>query len=139
MYWFFQGAGGRKGRGIEGNDCMYICSVKQASKNERRVFERAPVVCTSSYWFKIRKVVSRWLCLLIVGVLAPTPNAMTGHVVWRFGRGRAYCSMLKASDASDISKVLFALFQITRGEVENIKLLGQNECAFHCRLWVLAL
>ena len=57
-------------------------------------------------------------------------DAMTGHGRWRFGRNRAYNSVLKASNASDIARALDALFQITRGEVETITLLGQNECAF---------
>lgn len=57
-------------------------------------------------------------------------DAMTGHGLWRFGRNRAYNSVLKASNAIDIAKALDALFQITRGEVETISLHGQNECAF---------
>ena len=65
-------------------------------------------------------------------------DAMTGHGVWRFGRHRTYNEVLKASNASDISKALNALFQITRGEVETITLLGQNECAFiaACASWL---
>ena len=57
-------------------------------------------------------------------------DSMTSHGLWRFGRNRAYNSVLKASNASDIAKALDALFRITRGEVEKITLLGQNECAF---------
>lgn len=57
-------------------------------------------------------------------------DAMTGHGLWPFGQDRVYNSALKASNASDIARALDALFQITRGEIDTITLLGQNECAF---------
>lgn len=55
---------------------------------------------------------------------------MTGNGRWRFGRNYQYLLSLKASNASDIARALHALFQITRGKVERITLLGENECAF---------
>ncbi|KAL8733758.1 MAG: hypothetical protein Q9166_001952 [cf. Caloplaca sp. 2 TL-2023] len=69
------------------------------------------------------------------GVLASSTfnsriNSMTGHGRWGFDRDRGYNQALKASNASDIARALHALFQITRGGVERITLLGQVECAF---------
>ncbi|KAL8749451.1 MAG: hypothetical protein Q9184_006808 [Pyrenodesmia sp. 2 TL-2023] len=59
-------------------------------------------------------------------------DSMTGH-----GRLRSIGDWrhnhrygLHASNASHIAKALHGLFQITRGNVERITLLGQHECAF---------
>ncbi|KAL8878009.1 MAG: hypothetical protein Q9198_004093, partial [Flavoplaca austrocitrina] len=54
-------------------------------------------------------------------------DSMTGHGRWSF---RPDSDCLKASDAIDIASALYGLFQITRGKVERITLLGRNECAF---------
>jgi len=56
-------------------------------------------------------------------------DAMTGHGRWMFDRKRIYNPVLKASNARHIAKAMEGLFKITTGEVEAIKLLGQNECA----------
>ena len=57
-------------------------------------------------------------------------DAMTGHGHWLFNWHPGGNSLLKASNAIDIAKALNAIFQMTRGEVETITLLGQIECAF---------
>lgn len=57
-------------------------------------------------------------------------DSMTGHGPWRYRDPYFQRSVLKASNASDIARALHGLFQITRGRVEKITLLGQNECAF---------
>ncbi len=58
-------------------------------------------------------------------------DSMTGYGRWRFGHASStFVRGLKASNASDIARALHGLFQITRGKVERITLLGENECAF---------
>ncbi|KAL8910021.1 MAG: hypothetical protein Q9171_004681 [Xanthocarpia ochracea] len=57
-------------------------------------------------------------------------DSMTGYGRWRMYDDVHPWWGLKASNASDIASALHGLFQITRGKVEKITLLGQNECAF---------
>ncbi|KAI4221794.1 MAG: hypothetical protein L6R40_008611 [Gallowayella cf. fulva] len=61
-------------------------------------------------------------------------DRMTGHGRWNISgamRSSRYANPgLKASNVRDIARALHGLFQITRGRVERITLVGQNECAF---------
>lgn len=57
-------------------------------------------------------------------------DAMTGFGRWQHRNDVLHYSKLEASNPSDIAKVLNGLFDITRGKVEAVTLLGQNECAF---------
>ena len=83
-----------------------------------------------SQFFALVKACSGTVCRSRFG---RTLDAMTGHGRWPFGPYREehdHRHPLRASNAIDIARALDALFQITRGEIETITLLGQNECAF---------
>ncbi|KAL8922662.1 MAG: hypothetical protein Q9172_003477 [Xanthocarpia lactea] len=61
-------------------------------------------------------------------------DRMTGCGRWSYERNQIQFygmpMVQQASNASDIARALHGLFQITRGKVERITLLGQHDCAF---------
>ncbi|KAL8859000.1 MAG: hypothetical protein Q9178_004481 [Gyalolechia marmorata] len=70
-----------------------------------------------------------------------TLDSMTGYGRWRWYDAAQHPYRLKSSNVRDIASALHGLFQITRGKVERITLLGQNECAFIAALasWLFEL
>ena len=122
---------------VGGIKCVALCSALADVHSENSAASiLAHLWSESGYPPEYEPSHSQFLALVktCVGVLVKTPfiatvDIMLGDMLWKQSEGTRD-QIPVASKFEDIARALRGLFQLSRGEVDNIRVIGGGECAF---------
>ncbi|MCJ1245671.1 hypothetical protein MMC30_002875 [Trapelia coarctata] len=126
---------------VGGIKCVALCSALADVHSENSAAKILTELWKqSAYPTEYEPSHSQFLALVktCAGVLVKTPfmatvDVMLGDMLWKVPDG-AIDEIPVASNLQDIARALRGLFQLSRGEVDNITVTGGGECAFFAAL-----